>query len=172
MRPFFPADDLFETRADARLFPSEYRVSLNEGRRHLTRTVVFDTTGRHLFITTGQTSVVTLPLARGARDPVSTFFYMRTLPLAVDFRTRVPVDDAGQRAILDLRVMGTEQLELHGKRYDTWKVEPTLTSRAHRGQPIHATVWMSRDERNIPLMVHVSGPFGAIELELTTYHVP
>ena len=94
MRPFFPADDLFETRADARLFPSEYRVSLNEGRRHLTRTVVFDTTGRHLFITTGQTSVVTLPLARGARDPVSTFFYMRTLPLAADFRTRVPVDDA------------------------------------------------------------------------------
>jgi hypothetical protein len=172
MRPFFPADDLFETRADARLFPSEYRVSLNEGRRHLTRTVVFDTTGRHLFITTGQTSVVTLPLARGARDPVSTFFYMRTLPLAVDFRTRVPVDDAGQRAILDLRVIGTEQLEIHGKPYDTWKVEPTLTSRAHRGQPIHATVWMSRDERNIPLMVHVSGPFGAIELELTTYHVP
>jgi hypothetical protein len=172
MRPFFPADDEFETRADARLFPSEYRVSLNEGRRHLERTVVFDAIGRHLHITTGQTAVVTLPLARGARDPVSTFFYVRTLPLAADFQTRVPVDDAGQRAILDLRVTGTEPLEIQGKRYDTWKLEPTLTSRAHRGQPIHATVWMSRDERKIPLMVRVSGPFGAIELELTTYHVP
>ena len=31
--------------------------------------------------------------------------------------------------------------------------------------------WMSRDERRIPLMVRVSGPFGAIELELTTYRV-
>jgi hypothetical protein len=172
MRPFFPADDAFETRADAQLFPSEYRVSLNEGRRHLTRTVTFDTIGRHLHITTGQASAVTLPLARGARDPVSTFFYMRTLPLAADFQARVPVDDAGQRAILDLRVTGTEQLEIQGKAYQTWKLEPTLTSRAHRGQPIHATVWVSRDERKIPLMVRVSGPFGAIQLELTTYHVP
>jgi hypothetical protein len=97
---------------------------------------------------------------------------MRTLPLAADFQTRVPVDDAGQRAILDLRVTGTEQLKIEGKPYDTWKLEPTLTSRAHRGQPVHATVWMSRDERNIPLMVRVSGPFGTIELELAAYHVP
>jgi hypothetical protein len=172
MRPFFPADDAFETRTDARLFPSEYRMSLNEGRRHLTRTVIFDPIGRHLTITTGQTSVVTLPLARGARDPVSTFFYTRTLPLAADFQTRVPVDDAGQRAILELRVTGTERLEIQGKRYDTWKLEPTLISRARRGQPIHATAWISRDERKIPLMVRVSGPFGDIELELTAYHVP
>jgi hypothetical protein len=172
MRPFFPADDAFETRADARLFPVEYRVSLNEGRRHLTRTVIFDANRRHLQITTGQTVVATLPVARGARDPVSTLFYVRTLPLASDFQTRVPVDDAGQRAILDLRVAGTEQLEIQGKRYDTWKLEPTLTSRAHRGQPIHATVWMSRDDRKIPLMMRVSGPFGAIELLLTTYRVP
>jgi hypothetical protein len=82
------------------------------------------------------------------------------------------VDDAGQRAILDLRVTGTEQLEIQGKAYETWKIEPTLTSRAHRGQPVHATVWVSRDERKIPLMMRVSGPFGAIQLELMTYHIP
>src|SRR6202035_3534720 len=100
---------------------------------------IFDANRRHLQITTGQTAVVTLPLARGARDPVSTFFYVRTLPLGADFQTRVPVDDAGQRAILDLRVAGTEQLEMQGKRYAACELEPTLTTRAHRGQPIHAT---------------------------------
>jgi hypothetical protein len=171
MRPFFPADNAFETRADARLFPTEYRVSLNEGRRHLVRTVLFDTISRHLLITTGQTPAVTLPLARGARDPVSAFFYMRTLPLAADFQTRVPVDDAGQRAIVNVRVTGTEQLENRGKPYDTWKLEPTLSS-TRRGLTLRATAWLSQDQRKIPLMVRLSGPFGVIELELTDYRVP
>jgi hypothetical protein len=171
MRPFFPADNTFETRADARLFPTEYRVSLNEGRRHFMRTAVFDTVSRHLFITTGQTPAVTLPLARGARDPVSAFFYMRTMPLAPDFQTRVPLDDAGQRAIVDVRVTGTEHLEIQGKPYDTWKLEPRISS-THRGLTLRATAWLSRDQRKLPLMARLSGPFGVIELELTDYRIP
>jgi hypothetical protein len=172
MRPFFEADDAFESRTDAELFPREYRASLHEGRRRLVRTATFDARGKQVRITSGQGTEVTLPLAPAARDPLSALFYIRTLPLAADFEARIPIDDAGQRTTLTLAVAAAEQIVLSARPYDAWRLEPTLTSLSGRGHPIRAVVWVSRDDRKLPLRVRISAAFGTVELELIGYHVP
>jgi hypothetical protein len=171
-RSFFEADDAFESRTDSELFPREYRASIHEGRRRLTRTATFDAPGKQVRITSGQGSPVTLPLAPAARDPLSALFYIRTLPLAAAFEERIPIDDAGQRTTLALVVAAADHIVLSGRPYDAWRLEPTLTSPSGRGHPIRAVVWVSRDDRKLPLRMRISAAFGAVELELLSYHVP
>jgi hypothetical protein len=172
MRPFFEADDAFESRTDAELFPREYRASLHEGRRRLVRTATFDAPGKQVRITSGQGAPVALPLAPAARDPLSALFYVRTLPLAADFEARIPIDDAGQRTTLTIAVTAADHIVVSGRPFDAWRLEPTLTSLSGRGHPIRAVLWVSRDDRKLPLRVRISAAFGTVELELVGYHVP
>jgi hypothetical protein len=172
MRPFFEADDAFESRTDAELLPREYRASLHEGRRRLVRTATFDASGKRVRITSGQGTPVTLPLARAARDPLSALFYLRTLPLAADLEVRIPIDDAGQRTTLTVAVAAADHIVVSGRPYDVWRLEPTVTSLSGRGHPIRAVLWVSRDDRKLPLRMRVSAAFGTVELELVGYHVP
>jgi Protein of unknown function (DUF3108) len=171
-RPFFEADDTFDSRTDAALLPLEYRASLHEGRRRLVRTATFDAPGKHVVITSGQGIPVTLPLAAAARDPLSALFYIRTLPLAAGFEARIPIDDGGQRTTLRLAVVAADQIVVDGRPHDAWQLEPTLTSRSGRGHPLHAALWVSRDPRKLPLRLRVSAAFGTVELELISYDVP
>jgi hypothetical protein len=172
MRPFFEADDSFESRTDAELFPREYRTSLHEGRRRLIRTAMFDAPGKQVRITSGQGTPVTLPLAPAARDPLSALFYIRTLPLAADFEARMPIDDAGQRTMLKVAVAAADNIVVSGRSYDVWRLEPTLTSLSGRGHPLRAVLWVSRDDRKLPMRARISAAFGTVELELVGYHVP
>jgi hypothetical protein len=172
MRPFFEADDAFESRTDAELFPREYRTSLHEGRRRLIRTAMFDAPGKQVRITSGQGTPVTLPLAPAARDPLSALFYIRTLPLAADFEARMPIDDAGQRTMLKVAVAAADNIVVSGRSYDVWRLEPTLTSLSGRGHPLRAVLWVSRDDRKLPMRARISAAFGTVELELVGYHVP
>jgi hypothetical protein len=53
-----------------------------------------------------------------------------------------------------------------------WRLEPTLTSLSGRGHPLRAVLWVSRDDRKLPMRARISAAFGTVELELVGYHVP
>jgi hypothetical protein len=169
VRSFFEADDELGATADASLLPSVYHEALNEGHRRTRRTVAFDRVGRRVSVTNGDTPPVTLPLRTDARDPLSTLFFLRTLPLGEGFQATVPVSDAGRSTTVNVKLLGAEMIQVNGTRYDTWKLEPTFVERLVWRDPPHATVWVSRDNRRVPVLIRVSGPFGTMEVELEHY---
>ena len=57
---------------------------------------------------------------------------------------------------------------LDGRSWPALKVAPRLSDRIERG-PLALTVWVSADERRIPLVVDVSAGFGSVRLELSRY---
>jgi hypothetical protein len=162
---FFQADDTLTTEADAQLLPLEYREELNEGSRRTRRRVVFEPNARRVLVTNGETPPVALPLRREARDPLSALFYVRTLPLAEGFSEALPVNDAGRNTVVAVRVVGSESIEIEGRPVDTWKIEPTFVSRLAWREPPRATVWVSKDARQLPLRIRVTAAFGTIEVE-------
>jgi hypothetical protein len=169
VRSFFAADDQLSAETDAQLLPRVYRESLNEGRRRARRIVTFDPAGRRVTVINGDTAAVALPLRPGARDPLSALFYVRTLPLEPGRHIVVLVNDAGRHTTVDVGVVGAETITIDGRSYDTWKVAPTLVTRLAWRTPPRATVWISRDDRKIPVRITVSAAFGTVDVELIEY---
>jgi hypothetical protein len=170
VRRFYSADDVLETIVTTLLLPVSHRQELNEGHRHQRRTVLFEPENRRLQLTTGQGGDrVTLPLSPSARDPISAFYYVRTLPLAPGYLLRLPLTDLGRSSFLDVFVGSEETITIDGRPQPALEIRPRITNRVQRTTPLQITLWLSRDERKIPLAVEVRAAFGAVRVELSDY---
>ncbi len=115
------------------------------------------------------TGAVTLPLARDARDAIAALFYVRTLPLDAGRRYQIPINEAGRNLTLELVVTGRETIALQGRQVEAIRLDPAIQRRVERREPARAVVWISIDERRIPLAIDVDAGFGHLRLELVSY---
>ena len=136
------------------LLPLTYTEAIDEGTRGIERQLTFDQERHEVRIVSGGTSIV-LPVGLGARDPISAFFYLRTLPLTEGARYGVPISDNGRPLRLDVTVGPRESIVLDGRTWEAWKVQPSVSERIDR-DPLRMTAWLSADERRVPLVVDVS----------------
>jgi uncharacterized protein DUF3108 len=171
---FFEAQDVFTTQVDPELFPRVHERDQQEGSRHATRAFVFDGAART--VRTGRTldealasAAVVLPMAPRARDAISALFYVRTLPLRAGERVRLPVNEAGRNLVAELTVNGIEHITSLKKSVEAIRVTPMLQRRVEDRQPLAATIWLSNDERRVPLMLDIEAGFGHIRVELVSY---
>ena len=168
MARFYEADVLLETTATERFLPLTYHETIVDGKRRTERQLTFDGPRREMKIVSGGTSI-TLPLGREARDPISTLFYVRTLPIAPGTHVAIPLNDNGRRMKLDLNVDQQETITLGDRSWPAWKVKPQLSERIDRQDTPQIIAWLSADARRIPLVVEVSAAFGTARLELASY---
>ncbi len=172
---FFQAQDHFVTTADAQLQPLEHVRRVREGRRQFDRIYVYDRNARHVRV--GDTraaamaaDALTLPLgAPTARDAITALYYVRTLPLAAGTILNVPINEAGTSLVLQISAAATETIDLAGRPTAALRLEPRLMRRLERRRPIVLTVWLSVDERRVPLRVIVEAGFGRVRAELVDY---
>ncbi len=172
---FFEARDRFTTRSDAVLRPLEHQREIREGRRRLSRTFVYDQAAGAVRIGESRTAAVaadalTLPLGSDdARDALTALFYVRTLALAPGTIVSVPINEAGTRLVLQVAAAGHETIEQAGRAAPALRLEPRLMRRIERRRPIAMTLWLSADERRLPLRVVVRAGFGEVRAELVEY---
>jgi hypothetical protein len=167
MSRFYEAIVRLESVTGPGLLPLTYTEAIDEGTRGIERQLTFDQERHEVRIESGGTSIV-LPLGLGARDPISAFFYLRTLPLTEGARYGVPISDNGRPLRLDVTVGPRESIVLDGRTWEAWKVQPSVSERIDR-DPLRMTAWLSADERRVPLVVDVSAPFGTVRVEMTEY---
>jgi hypothetical protein len=167
MSRFYEAIVRLESATTASLLPLAYREVIDEGTRGLERQLTFDPERHEVRIVSGGTSIV-LPVGIGARDPISAFFYLRTLELTEGARYGIPISDNGRPLRLDVTVGPREPIVLDGRTWQAWRVEPTVSERIDRG-PVRMTAWLSADERRVPRVVDVSAQFGTARVEMTEY---
>jgi hypothetical protein len=167
MSRFYQAIVRIESDTTAGLLPLAYREAIDEGTRRIDRQLTFDPERHEVRIVSGGTSIV-LPVRVGARDPISAFFYLRTLPLTEGARYAIPISDNGRPLRLDVTVGPREPVVLDGRTLEAWRVQPTISERIDRGAVL-ITAWLSADERRVPLVVDVSAQFGTARVEMTGY---
>jgi hypothetical protein len=171
---FFEAQDVFRTRVDEELLPRVHERDQHEGSRRVTRAFVFDGAAR--VVRTGRTlaealdqGAVLLPMAPRARDAISALFYLRTLPLRTGDRIRLPVNEAGRNLVAEVTVNGIERITSMNKRVDAIRVTPVLERRVEDRRPPTALVWLSNDDRHLPLILDLAAGFGHVRVELVNY---
>ena len=113
-------------------------------------------------------STISLPLGLEARDPLTALFYIRTQPLSKGARFALPITDIGRRLSLDVSVADRQSIQVNGRSWEAWKLEPQLSTRIERS-PLTISAWVSADARQLPLLVDVSAGFGSIRVELVDY---
>jgi hypothetical protein len=162
---FFEARDRFITTADRDLLPLEHHREIREGRREVDRIYRYDRQAR-----TVQTSTMTLPLGdEASRDALSALYYVRTLPLASGTVVSVPMNEAGTSMMLQVSVAEPEDIDYKGTRTRALRLEPRVMRRIERRRPVAITIWVTSDERRVPLRALVDAGFGRIRLELIEY---
>lgn len=165
---FFEADAALSTTASRRLLPLSHAETIVEGGRRIERRFDFDYGAHTVRMSAGGTSI-RFPLAANARDPISTLFFLRTLPLDSITRVTLPLTDNGRQARLDVTVAGKEQIAIDGRQWSAWKIEPRLHETVDRRAPPSMTAWISADAQRIPLVFQVDADYGSVRAELTSY---
>lgn len=170
VRRFFEARNEYATEASADLLPARQTREERQGYRHVRREFVFDHEARLVRVSSGDAgAALALPMPPGTRDALTALYYLRSRPLDPGDAIRVPVNDGGRNLVLDVRVEAEETIEVGGRPIAALRLAPRIVQRVQRREPIELTVWMSRDERRIPLRVDVSAGFGRLRVDLVSY---
>lgn len=164
---FFEADDRFATTVTRALMPVTHERQLREGRRRVDQTQVYDP-AEGVVRVAEDPNRPPLRVWRNSRDPVSAFFYLRTLALEPGAQVQLPVNDNGRNLLLDVRAEQLERIKVGGRDEEALRVVPVLRQRVQRRAPPDIIVWLSRDGRAIPLAAEVRANFGSVRMELAS----
>jgi hypothetical protein len=110
-----------------------------------------------------------LPLMPGTFDPLSAFYFVRTLSLKPDMVAERPVTDGKKNVIGQLAVVTRETITVKGTRYDTYRLSPDLRDVGgvfEKTKEAEMDVWVTADARHIPVRIQSSVVVGDFIAEL------
>ena len=172
VRGFFDARNEYATEATFDLLPLRHTRRERQGRRDLTRVFTFDHAARSIRVEAGGGSdgtAVLLSIPPGTRDALTALYYARSVVLVPEEVVKVPLNDGGRNLVLELRVAGEDSITVGDRVRPAVRLEPRLVQRVARRRPLELTVWLSRDERRVPLRADVAAGFGRVRVDLVSY---
>jgi len=167
---FYPVNTRYETWVDARDFtPVRFEKHAREGRYSSDEVEEFDLTRR--VATWRNTKEVrgVGPIPERFQDVISSFYFMRTVPLVPGEETRVDLYSRGKVYRLVVAVLGREQVETDLGVFDALKVQPRMHDSAssedrNKGKLF---LWFTDDARRLPVMARTILPIGSVTARLT-----
>lgn len=167
---FFEARDVFRTYTDEQFRPIVHLREIREGRRQVDQAVFHDGAGGVVrVVPPDAASVEAGPGFRAPqdhRDPIAAFLLVRTLALVAGGEVAIPVNDMGRNLTLQSGPLVAETIEWRGQPVRALRMRPALVQRVQRRAPPQIDVWLSDDERRLPLRIDVAAGFGRVRVEL------
>jgi hypothetical protein len=104
-----------------------------------------------------------------SQDELSAFYYLRTLPLEVG--RDVFIDNHTDRKNYPLKVIvhGRETIEVSAGTFDCYVIEPVIREGGIFTAKGTLTIWITADERRMPVRMRTKIVVGAITASLTKY---
>ena len=167
---FFEARDVFRTYTDAEFRPIVHLREIREGRRQVDQAVFHDGDDGVVRIVPPDAATVEagpgFRAPRDARDPIAAFLLVRTLALTAGGEVAIPVNDMGRNLTLQSGPLQAETIEWQGRRVPALHMRPALVQRVQRRAPPTIDLWLSADDRRLPLRIDVAAGFGRVRVEL------
>lgn len=144
-----------------------YRVKLREGKHRRDKEVIFDHDKRKaLFIDYRNNEKVEFEVPSSVFDPISGFYYLRTLELVVGDPVYVTIFDSKKVWDVEVQVLREEKIALPAGTFDTIVVKPLLKSEGifFRKGDVH--IWLTDDLKHIPVLVKLKVAIGHVTATL------
>jgi hypothetical protein len=167
---FFEARDVFRTYTDEQFRPIVHLREIREGRRQVDQSVFHHGAGGEVRVVPPDASTVEagpgFRAPQDHRDPIAAFLLVRTLALSAGTEVAIPVNDMGRNLTLQSGPLRAEMIEWRGRQVPTLRMRPTLVQRVQRRAPPAIDLWLSADDRRLPLRIDVEAGFGRVRVEL------
>jgi hypothetical protein len=165
---FFKVDDFYETMVDAKgIFPWHFTQRVREGKYRMDFAATFDQTNNVAITEKGRYHVPPY-----VHDAVSALFYVRTMdfsksrPGEKQYLYNFYSDSTYQLAV---KFLGYQQVEVKAGTFNCICVEPMVQEGGLFKSNGKIIIWMTNDQRKIPVKVSTKVVIGSIDAELREY---
>ena len=169
---FYPVDTRYESWIDARDFsPVRFEKHAREGRYASDEVEEFDLSRRIATWRDAKELRGVGPIPERFQDVISSFYFMRSVPLVPGGETRVDLYSRGKVYRLVVAVLAREKVETELGVFDAVKVQPRMHDPAsassvdrNKGKLF---LWFSDDARRLPVMARTILPIGSVTARLS-----
>jgi hypothetical protein len=147
--------------------PINYRVKIREGKHRRDKEVIFDHGGgKALYFDYRNDEEEEFEVPTPVFDPVSGFYYFRTLELVVGEPVYITVFDNKKIWDVEVQVLRKETVTLPAGTFDTIVVKPLLKSEGIFSKKGEVHIWLTDDEKHIPVFVTLKVKIGQVTATL------
>lgn len=108
---------------------------------------------------------------KSAQDVVSAIYYLRTEKLQVGKIFNFSVAERGKNIPLRATVIREEMLKTSAGNFQTYVVQPTFSTNGNWKQKGDITIWLTKDERKVPIQFEAKIKVGTIRGRLHSLHL-
>jgi len=163
---FFLVNDQMESFIDTQgIFSRKFTRTIKEGQYEDARTVHYDYE-KGLAVTEKDT----FEIPSFVQDAVSVIYYVRTQPLWTGKKIALDHHSGRKFYPIETRVLGEERVTVAAGTFDCYIVEPFPREGAFRSKG-SLVVWLTKDERKMPVLMKSKLFFGSIAARLVSYEI-
>jgi hypothetical protein len=110
-----------------------------------------------------------LEIEPGVHDILSAFYFVRTLDLEPGHSTFIHTHSSHKNYDLEVKVHGRETISVPAGKFDCYKVEPIILGEGLFQFEGKLTIWLSADQRRLPVLMKTKVKVGAIDASLKSF---
>jgi hypothetical protein len=108
-----------------------------------------------------------MPITEGTLDALAAFHFVRRQPLVVGTSLYVEVFDSKKLYRMEVQVLKREEIETPLGAFKTLLIRPVMLSEGIFSRKGDVLIWITDDEKRIPLMLRSKVKIGSVTATLT-----
>ncbi|PIP70017.1 MAG: DUF3108 domain-containing protein [Nitrospirae bacterium CG_4_10_14_3_um_filter_44_29] len=146
--------------------PVNYRLKIREGRHRRDREVIFNSGNKVTYIDHINNERRNFDVPSLIFDPLSSFYYLRTLKLVVGEPVYITMFDSKKVWNVEVQVLRKEKVTLPTGAVDTILIKPLMKSEGIFYKKGAIYIWLTDDEKRIPVKLRTKVAVGSINAVL------
>ena len=172
---FYKVRDRIESYTDLNMTHSLLYIESNQGKSPKDIAIKFDWEKQEaLYSRTGESEKrAPISIMPGTFDPLSVFYAFRLYNLKEGDEITIPATDGKKMLLGKLNIIKREMINVGGISYDTFLVEPELGELGgvfEKSKDAKLQIWVTADNRRIPVRIKSKLTVGSFIAELTSYN--
>ncbi len=167
---FYRVDDYIEVLMEkgSNFTPLTYYLKLREGRHRKERKVTYDQVAEKVILKNiKKQEIKEFDLKGELHDPVSALYRIRSIEVKEGKPIHVRVFDNGKTYELEVKVLRKETIRVPAGTFDTVVIKPMLKSEGIFLRKGDVYIWLTDDDRKIPVMMKSKIAIGSVVAVLT-----
>ncbi len=169
---FYKVEDLARSILYSNGFPSTYILKTREGRHRKDRETLFDPKQEDqpqevIFKNKLDNTEVEFSFEKQAFDPLSGFYEIRKRDLETGRSEYLDIFDSKRLWNVEVKVLGKERIRVPAGEFDTIVIKPLLKSEGIFSKKGDIYIWLTDDEKRIPVMVKSKVKIGSFKAKLS-----
>jgi hypothetical protein len=170
---FYPVNDVQTSYFDAVDYLTwKFENQVHEGNYKAHNLESYDQIKHRLVHQHNQDAIEEVDIQPFTQDVISCFYYFRLLPVEVGKTYLIPTSSGGKNYKLIVKVMGREKIKSPAGTFDCFHAKPFIKYGTLFRNKEDIDLWITADDRHIPVLIKSSIVIGNIEVSLLDAVVP